>query len=101
MNKRVNFTTDQSYKSNFQRGRYNSWGKNGYYCFETYPVIEIHSSWGNPLIIEGWALYPNMIEKIKSDHVFSIWLIAEDDLLRQRMGTSINGSGAWASLSRS
>jgi hypothetical protein len=45
MNKRVKFTTEQSYKSNFQGGRYSSWGKNGYYCFETYPVIEIN--WAN------------------------------------------------------
>jgi len=50
-----------------------------------YRLIEIHSSWGSPLIIEGWALYPNMIEEIKSDHVFSVWLIAEEDLLKQRM----------------
>ena len=48
-------------------------------------LIEIHSSWGSPLIIEGWALYPNMIAEIKSDNIFSVWLIAENDLLKQRM----------------
>jgi RNA-directed DNA polymerase len=51
MNKRVKFTTEQSYKNNFHRGRYNSWGKNGYYCFETYPVIEIDwANWDSGLI---------------------------------------------------
>ena len=45
MNKRVKFITEQSYKNSFQGGRYRSWGKNGYYCFETYPVIEI--AWVN------------------------------------------------------
>ena len=48
-------------------------------------LIEIHSSWGGPLIIEGWALYPNMLAEVKSDNVFSVWLIAENNLLKQRM----------------
>ena len=45
MNKRVKFTTEQSYKNSFQGGRYSTWGKKGYYCFENYPVIEI--AWAN------------------------------------------------------
>jgi group II intron reverse transcriptase/maturase len=45
MDKRVKFTADQSCKNNFMRGRYKSWGKNGYYCFEGYPVIQI--GWAN------------------------------------------------------
>ena len=51
MNKRVKFTTEQSYKDNFHEGRYRSWGKKGYYCFETYPVIEINwANWDSGLI---------------------------------------------------
>jgi group II intron reverse transcriptase/maturase len=51
MNKRVKFTDEQSYKNNFQGGRYRSWGKKGYYCFETYPVIEIDwANWDGGLI---------------------------------------------------
>jgi len=51
-----------------------------------YRLIEIHSSsWKNPLIIEGYALYPDMMNKIKNDNIFSIWLIAENDLLKSRM----------------
>ena len=51
MNKRVKFTIEQSYKNNFQGGRYRSWGKKGYYCYETYPVIEINwANWDNELI---------------------------------------------------
>jgi len=45
MDKRVKFTSEQSYKNCFQEGRYRSWGKNGYYCFNEYPVIEIN--WAN------------------------------------------------------
>ena len=51
MNTRVKFITEQSYKNNFQDGRYSSWGKNGYYCFYQYPVIEIHwANWDSRLI---------------------------------------------------
>jgi group II intron reverse transcriptase/maturase len=51
MNTRVKFTEEQSYKNNFQGGRYSSWGKKGYYCFETYPVIEMNwANWDSGLI---------------------------------------------------
>jgi len=51
MNKRVKFTDDQSHKNNFMEGRYKTWGKNGYYCFETYPVIQINwANWDRKLI---------------------------------------------------
>ena len=45
MNKRVKFTENQYYKNSFMGGRYSSWGKSGYYCFETFPVIGI--CWAN------------------------------------------------------
>ena len=48
-------------------------------------LIDIHSDWGNPLIMEGWALYPEPVGRINNEHVFSVWLIAEDGLLRKRM----------------
>jgi group II intron reverse transcriptase/maturase len=51
MNERAKFTIEQSYKDNFQKGRYSSWGKKGYYCYERYPVIEIHwANWDSGLI---------------------------------------------------
>lgn len=51
MHKRVKFVKEQSYKNNFMRGTYSSWGKNGYYCFNTFPVIEIDwANWDNTLI---------------------------------------------------
>ena len=48
-------------------------------------LIDIHSTWGNPLIMEGYALYPELMGKINSDNVFSVWLIAGDGLLEKRM----------------
>jgi len=51
MNKRIKFTKEQSYKNNFQKGVYKTWGKNGYYCFETYPIFEIWwANWDKNLI---------------------------------------------------
>ena len=50
MEKTAKFTREQSYKNNFLQGRYSSWGKSGYYCFEGFPIIEI-----------GWASYDNSL----------------------------------------
>jgi len=51
MHTRVKFTKEQTYKSNFQGGRYRFWGNKGYYCYETYPVIEIGwANWDSDLI---------------------------------------------------
>ena len=52
MNKRVTFTKDQSCKNSFySNGSYRSWGKEGYYCFGGYPIIEIQwANWDKGLI---------------------------------------------------
>jgi hypothetical protein len=51
MNKRIKFTKEQSYKNNFQEGVYKTWGTDGYYCFDTYPVFEIWwANWDKKLI---------------------------------------------------
>jgi group II intron reverse transcriptase/maturase len=51
MNKRITFTSEQSHKNSFRGGCYSSWGKSGYYCFNQYPVIEIHwANWDSDLI---------------------------------------------------
>jgi group II intron reverse transcriptase/maturase len=51
MNRNVKFTKEQSYKNGFQNGVYSSWGKDGYYCYETYPIFEIWwANWDKKLI---------------------------------------------------
>ena len=51
MHKRVKFIEEQSCKNNFMRGRYKTWGKNGYYCFESYPIIQVEwANWDSGLI---------------------------------------------------
>lgn len=48
-------------------------------------LVEIHSSWGNSLLIEGWALYPKHIQQFKSNNISAVWLIACDGLLGSRL----------------
>ena len=48
-------------------------------------LIETHSaSWGSPLIVEGYALYPSKLMR-RDENVFSVWLIADENLLRNRL----------------
>jgi len=48
-------------------------------------LIGIHSTWSSPLVMEGWALYPNKHAKMSNENIFSIWLIADDGLLHERL----------------
>jgi len=51
MNKRVKFISDQSFKDDFMDGKYKTWGKKGYYCFNKLPVIQINwANWDSGLI---------------------------------------------------
>jgi len=51
MSKKAKFIEEQTYKDNFLDGKYKTWGKNGYYCFKNYPVIEIRwANWDSGLI---------------------------------------------------
>ena len=48
-------------------------------------IVEKHASWGDPLIMEGWALYPELVRRIENEQVFSVWLIAGEGLFEQRV----------------
>jgi len=71
MEKNAKFTEEQSYKNNFLNGRYSSWGKNGYYCFNQFPIIEIDwANWDNSLIsaVKGTAERGNPYDYGKKKH---------------------------------
>ena len=55
-------------------------------------LVEEHAAWGDPLVMEGWALYPELVRRIENDQVFSVWLIAEPGLFesRVRLNTSFS-----------
>lgn len=49
-------------------------------------MVHIHSNWGHSLVMEGYAIYPEI--KINSCNVDAIWLIASEDLLVERLNQS-------------
>jgi len=51
-------------------------------------LVETHAAWGDPLVMEGWALYPALVRRIENEQVFSVWLIAEEGLLEHRVRAS-------------
>ncbi len=48
-------------------------------------VIRAHASWGNPIVIEGWCLYPERVNQLRLTDLQSIWLIADEELLERRI----------------
>jgi 2-phosphoglycerate kinase len=48
-------------------------------------VILAHAEWGTPIVMEGWALQPDKVAQLPAGNVSSIWLIAGDGLLEQRV----------------
>lgn len=51
MQAKAKFITEQSYKDSLLGGRYKTWGKKGYYCFNGFPIIQIGwANWDSALI---------------------------------------------------
>lgn len=51
-------------------------------------LISIHSNWSSPIIIEGWALYPDMLKNIANVNIKKIWLICGEKVLQARLARS-------------
>jgi len=71
MEKRATFTKEQSCKNNYLSGKYSSWGKDGYYCFDRFPIIEIGwANWDKSLIAarKGTAKRGNPYNYGKNKH---------------------------------
>lgn len=51
LEQKAKFITEQSYKNSFLDGRYKTWGRNGYYCFDGLPIVQIGwANWDSGLI---------------------------------------------------
>lgn len=48
-------------------------------------VIKAHSGWGNPIILEGWNLYPRKVHELDDQNIDSFWLTADENLLKTRI----------------
>lgn len=51
-------------------------------------LIEIHASAGNSIVLEGYALYPHILEKCPDTNVEAIWLVAEEKVLKTALKES-------------
>lgn len=57
-------------------------------------MINIHSDWGQSMIIEGYAVYPAFFQKVRNGNVDAVWLIASEELLAERLKQSKAFEGA-------
>lgn len=67
-------------------------------------LVNIHSAWGNSMILEGWALYPARVRPWLGRSVYGVWLIAEEGLLESRLEQRedfLDGAAARSYLHRS
>ncbi len=48
-------------------------------------MINIHSQWGQSMVMEGYAIYPNIVTNKNTE---AIWLIATEELIRNRLDKS-------------
>ncbi len=53
-------------------------------------VITAHAAWGDPVVLEGWALYPSRVAQLALPHVASLWLVADDEVFEARVRTAVN-----------
>jgi len=48
-------------------------------------VIRTHAAWGQPIVIEGWNIYPEWVNQLELPNIKSIWFIADEKLLEHRI----------------
>lgn len=48
-------------------------------------LIKVHSEWGTPIIVEGWALYPILLQNSVVETTKRIWLISDLTVLKNRL----------------
>jgi len=47
-------------------------------------LIQIHSTWSTPIVIEGWAIHPEFIKNLKYV-VYPLFLVAPNDVIEKRI----------------
>jgi 2-phosphoglycerate kinase len=48
-------------------------------------VIHKHATWGTPLVMEGWSLWPEWVTQLRLPSVRSLWFVAQEETLRERL----------------
>lgn len=49
-------------------------------------VIRKHATWGEPIVIEGWSLWPEWVTQLRLPSVHALWFVAHAETLQERMG---------------
>lgn len=48
-------------------------------------VIRAHASWGEPIVIEGWSLFPECVSQLELPNLQAVWILADEELLERRI----------------
>ncbi len=53
-------------------------------------VITAHAIWGDPIVIEGWALSPVRVAELRLANVAALWLVTDDAVLDARVRAAVD-----------
>jgi 2-phosphoglycerate kinase len=53
-------------------------------------IIRTHSTWGDPLVLEGYALWPEWVMAAGFTSTGAVWLTCDDDLLEARICSQVS-----------
>jgi 2-phosphoglycerate kinase len=56
-------------------------------------VIRKHATWGTPIVMEGWSLWPEWVTQLRLPSVQSLWFVAQEETLRERMVKAVEFYG--------
>ncbi len=56
-------------------------------------VIRKHATWGQPIVIEGWHLWPERVTQLRLPNVHALWFVANEETLHERMVKAVEFYG--------
>jgi 2-phosphoglycerate kinase len=56
-------------------------------------VIRTHATWGTPIVMEGWSLWPEWVAQLRLPRVHALWFVAQEETLHERMVKAVEFYG--------
>jgi 2-phosphoglycerate kinase len=56
-------------------------------------VIRKHATWGKPIVIEGWSLWPERVTQLRLPSVRALWFVADEQTLHERLVQAVEFYG--------
>jgi 2-phosphoglycerate kinase len=56
-------------------------------------VIRKHATWGEPIIMEGWCLWPEWVTQLQLPSVHALWFVAQEETLHARLVQAVEFYG--------